>query len=175
MMTLRFCLLPPTATEDWNGDGFYDVLIGTQDGIRYYEMRGGELQELTGFHNPFQGIGAGGSGCSNPAVADLDGDGDLDLLIGCWRQNMTYFEQTAEGRFTASPLADIPSNSETPMLVDWDGDGRVDVLSLQGKDVRMRTELLNQFSGTLSCCPVDVYLQKHAGNFTHVSLRGPLG
>jgi hypothetical protein len=80
-------------------------------------------------------------GQGTSAVAfDWDGDGDLDLLLGDYQTGRIY-RRVNEGkpgaaRFAAvnlpillgdQPLA-IPGQIETLRLVDWDGDGRVDLL-----------------------------------------------
>ena len=162
------------AVVDWNRDGFLDVLVGTMHGITYYErQKDGKLQAHPESQAPFQGIGVG-AGCNNLAVEDLDGDGDLDLMVGNLYKRLSYFEQTSDGRLEAksNPLGDLPS--DRAMLADWDGDGRTDILVLMDLNQRRTVQLLSLVTG-LSCCPVSVYLQKQAGVFTQVdSLRGPV-
>lgn len=67
---------------DWNGDGHWDVLLGTNLGIRYYQRLpfAQGFEEQLGAKNPF-GVVAGGNLCGDLSVADWDGDGDLDLLV----------------------------------------------------------------------------------------------
>ena len=160
---------------DWNRDGFRDVLVGTQHGITYYErQKDGKLQAHPESQAPFQNIGVG-AGCNNLAVEDLDGDGDLDLMVGNLYKRLSYFEQTSDGRLEAksSPLGDLPS--DRAMLADWDGDGRTDILVLVGFSQRWKAAMHAVVNNSLSCCPVSVYLQKQTGVFTQVdSLRGPV-
>lgn len=74
-----------------------------------------------------------------PMCADWDGDGDLDLICGEFVDGFTYFENvgtrssprfapgrrvvTSYGSRLAMELAMI-----TPSAVDWDGDGRLDII-----------------------------------------------
>jgi hypothetical protein len=70
---------------------------------------------------------------SNPTVADLDGDGDLDAFIGQTNGDTIYFENTGSSTApafapsSANPfgLADVGGNS-SPAFADLDGDGDID-------------------------------------------------
>ncbi len=53
--------------------------------------------ELTGSASPFAGIDVGYT--SVPALADLDGDGDLDLLAGEADGHLVYFVSSARALF----------------------------------------------------------------------------
>ena len=74
-------------THGWRrvGDGHYPrarPMVGDRDGtVRYYErIEDGSFVRREGKLSPFDGIDVGLD--SAPAVADWDGDGDLDLLVG---------------------------------------------------------------------------------------------
>ena len=74
-----------------------------------------------------------------PMAADWDGDGDLDLICGSFMDDFTFFEnvgtraaprfvsgrklKAADGKKLAMDLQMI-----TPSAVDWDGDGRLDII-----------------------------------------------
>ena len=81
---------------------------------------------------------------SFPELADLDGDGDLDLLVVEYYGNIKYFENTgtkSAPAFTARP--DNPFNLDSsyyyfmPSAVDMDDDGDLDMV-IGGYEGNMR-------------------------------------
>ncbi len=67
---------------------------------------------------------------SNVEAADLDQDGDLDIVLGAWYlpEGLGWFEAT--GEFTFEPVWNDENwiNSKHPKLVDIDLDGDIDVV-----------------------------------------------
>lgn len=69
-----------------------------------------------------------------PALADLDGDGDLDLLLGTWNQGVLIAWNEGDRRtprwvLADSPLVRLTRGSHTvPALADIDGDGDLDLM-----------------------------------------------
>ena len=70
----------------------------------------------------------------NPAIADIDADGDLDFLIGKWNKEMALWrnEGTAES-YDFAEVADVyvaltRGQNATPALVDLDNDGDYDLV-----------------------------------------------
>jgi Ca2+-binding RTX toxin-like protein len=125
---------------DLDGDGDLDALIGEDDGtLNYYRNTGTALAPVftvqTGAANPFNGVDVGFA--SAPSFADLDGDGDLDAVIGETFGNLRYYRNTGtalapvftEQTGTANPFngVDVGDNS-TPSFADLDGDGDPDAL-----------------------------------------------
>jgi PKD repeat protein len=117
---------------DLDGDGDYDLLIGATDGITYaYENSGAITSPVwtakTEWLVPSIGI------YSTPCLADLDGDGDYDLLIGEY-SGITYgYENTGSASssvWTRKSSWDAPDVGSTvhPALVDLDRDGDCDLL-----------------------------------------------
>jgi hypothetical protein len=125
---------------DLDGDGDLDAVVGEDDGsLRYFENTGSTstpgFAEATGTANPFTGIDVGF--LSSPDLVDLDGDGDLDAVVGEHYGSLRYFENTgststpgfAEATGTANPFTGIDlSFLSSPDLVDLDGDGDLDAV-----------------------------------------------
>jgi hypothetical protein len=76
--------------------------------------------------------------CSRPCAVDWDGDGDLDIVAGNFEGTFFVFTGEGNGKFgpKASQLADkdgkalkITGVHSDPVIVDWDGDGDLDLVS----------------------------------------------
>lgn len=76
-------------------------------------------------------------GAYDPCAADLDGDGDLDVLavsaFNYWNrlgaQSMMWWENLGSRQFIAHDLAEAPTHLLTVDVADMDGDGRVDAVT----------------------------------------------
>jgi hypothetical protein len=123
------------ATGDFDGDGDLDLMLANKidpnnrnTSIVYlYENRGtvgetklhaaGTLDLPEAYHYA-------------PVLADLDGDGLDDLLLGRWRGQVDYY-RNVDGRFELEQelVADLPRGSNAvPELGDLDNDGDLDLL-----------------------------------------------
>ncbi|MDE0154543.1 MAG: M10 family metallopeptidase, partial [Gammaproteobacteria bacterium] len=124
---------------DLDGDGDPDLVVGNDTGLLYYFENTGTpanpgFTERNSADNPLDGVSVWSY--SAPTFADLDGDGDLDLIVGNGDDDITYFENTgtaSSGHFTqqtgiANPFEDVTMGSwSTLALADLDGDGDLDL------------------------------------------------
>lgn len=125
--------------RDFNGDGRIDIVVGTtyqtQSRI-YFGEGGGRFREATATHLPRQALSVG-----DLEPGDVDGDGDLDLVLADWGpgNNMTndggrtrLWLNDGAGRFTDVTEARMPDIrvrfSWDLELVDVDNDADLDLL-----------------------------------------------
>ena len=125
---------------DIDGDGDPDLVVGEEDGVlNYYENTGTASTPTytarAGTANPFNGIDVGLR--SAPTFADIDGDGDQDLVVGEFIGTLRYYENTGtasdpvytERSGTANPFNGIIVNlTSAPTFADIDGDGDPDLV-----------------------------------------------
>ncbi len=122
---------------DLDGDGDFDALLGAYDGSTVFFRNTG-----TRLSPAFAAASSGAFGIANvgnfaaPAWADLDGDGDLDVLIGNAAGTLQFFRNSqgapAPAMFSPpvrdpSGLAGVPSRA-TVAVADLDADGDLDAL-----------------------------------------------
>jgi WD40 repeat protein len=75
--------------------------------------------------------------CTRPFAVDWDGDGYLDLVVGNFAGTFYLFKGQGKGKFLPEPeeitAGDQPLKIEghhsDPFVIDWDGDGDLDLLS----------------------------------------------
>ncbi len=114
-------------------DSFQDVALPAQNGIRLYRNDGAVFIEVTaaaGLAAPFEpgdDLHAGGL-----SAGDLDGDGDLDLVVMLWEARPRVFMNDGAGAFVEAGVqtgigAGITTNWQA-IIFDANGDGRMDVL-----------------------------------------------
>lgn len=70
----------------------------------------------------------------SPALGDLDGDGDLDMLLGTWKDRLQYYRNEGTpkaGRWLPADTAMVRitrGSNTVPALGDLDGDGDLDLV-----------------------------------------------
>jgi hypothetical protein len=142
---------------DWNGDGLTDLLIGGARGhVLLYANEGTKQKPLFGYGRLItlaDGTPLDIGWSAAPLAVDWDGDGLTDLLCGAERNRLLFFRNTGtaaaprlvnrgfvtvEGRPIELPIEPVPKSPPGvytldyyPVLevVDWNGDGRADLLA----------------------------------------------
>jgi hypothetical protein len=132
---------------DIDNDSDLDAFMGTNSGtVRYYENSGIINQpvflEQTEQNNPLFDVEVGFD--STPTLVDIDGDSDLDALIGAEDGTVSYYENTGsidqpnfvERTDSNNPLVavKVESTSRRPILGDIDNDGDIDAF-IRGRKV----------------------------------------
>ncbi|MCB1490897.1 MAG: VCBS repeat-containing protein, partial [Rhodobiaceae bacterium] len=123
---------------DFDKDGDMDVFAGAQDGTIWYAENTGTASAAVfnsgaAIQNPFGLTDVGGF--SKIALADIDNDGDYDLISGETSGNLYYYENVGSvgsASFTTrltNPfgLSDVGDWSNTE-FADIDGDGDADLI-----------------------------------------------
>ena len=125
---------------DIDGDGDLDLFLGngdyySGDYILFYENIGSTTSPAfaAAVPNPF-GIVSTSAYYAYPALADIDDDGDLDLLVGAYYGTMQLFLNvgTPTSPAFAAPVENASGLSSTyymaaPTFADMDGDGDLDL------------------------------------------------
>ena len=117
------------AVGDLDGDGDPDVLAASVlDGVFcWFENTDGQAN-----FGPQQPIGEAETGAIHIEAADLDGDGDLDVLTSNIETATVAWHENLDGNGQYGPLSVISedlSGTEHSTAADLDGDGDLDVLA----------------------------------------------
>lgn len=139
---------------DIDGDGHRDILSGSYS--RQDKDMAGLFQVLYGqsdktFKNaeilkgtdgepliiPLNGKDMTENICTRPFAVDWDGDGNLDLVVGNFAGSFYWFKGEGKGKFNPKPeelktgkdTLKINGHHSDPFVIDWDGDGDLDLLS----------------------------------------------
>jgi len=134
-LTQTYYFAAPTAA-DLDNDGDLDLLVGEYYGnMMYFENTGTANAPAfaAGVSNPF-GITQAYQ-FAFPEFVDLDGDGDMDLLVGEYYGTLQFYENTGtiSTPAFAAPVANpnnitVGSYASIPAIIDLDGDGDFDLL-----------------------------------------------
>jgi hypothetical protein len=126
MATPKFKIIHPFASinvgqestptfADIDGDGDLDLIVGNDNSrgrLKYYQNTGNSSAPVyvTTTANPFTRINVGED--SIPTFADIDGDGDFDLIVGERNGTLRYYQNTGN-----SPHLSMSLRLRIPSLV----------------------------------------------------------
>ena len=155
-------LASAVSLADWNRDGKMDLIVGNIAGEVWFLPNESHDHQLL-FGAKRRVVAAGGEvevdGDAGPLVADWDGDGIPDLLVGASDGSVTWFrgsgatgapklgagvtlvsalpenrneaircEKDAKTGLVVLPQLDRPSIRPKLAVVDWNGDGKLDLI-----------------------------------------------
>ncbi len=134
---------------DLDGDGDLDLLLGNKLDPSFAELaaRGESVSQAARMY-VIENVGSAAAPAFRlsppvdlgeyyhyaPALADLDGDGDADLLLGTWRHGVHYFKNESSAGAIRFELADSAivtlgrGSNAAPAVGDLDGDGDLDLI-----------------------------------------------
>ena len=134
-------MYPHPVVVDWNGDGKKDLILGHREGtVQVYLNVGADEAprlERAGVAEHPDGRPVSVALLSHPCVSDWDEDGRPDLLIGNDSGQVLLFRNVgsrttpafAEGQLLKDGGGELICGVHPVFApVDWDGDGRLDIL-----------------------------------------------
>ena len=119
---------------DLDGDGDLDIISASRfdDKIAWYENING-----LGTFGPQRIISITADGAWNVDAADVDGDGDIDVLSASTNDDKIAWYENTDGLGTFGPeqvISTGANNARSVYAADVDGDGNLDVLSASYDD-----------------------------------------
>ncbi|HVR35284.1 MAG TPA: VCBS repeat-containing protein, partial [Methylomirabilota bacterium] len=115
------------ALGDVDGDGWCDIYLCRMEGPNalYRNLGGWRFEEIT----EEAGVGCPDQWSTGAVFGDVDGDGDLDLLVSSLGGGVRLFLNDGDGRFTESEDSGLLRRygAMSMALADLDGDGDLDL------------------------------------------------
>lgn len=132
---------------DWDNDGRKDLLVGSADGTLSLLLNKGSdaapsFADSRYLESDFGVLDVGDAAA--PWVVDWDEDGRKDLLVGSAAGQLLYLRNIGSDATVqlAAPVSLLQCGEPVaPLLADWDGDGRTELLlALPGRLVAAGTD-----------------------------------
>ncbi|HXJ75948.1 MAG TPA: FG-GAP-like repeat-containing protein, partial [Candidatus Dormibacteraeota bacterium] len=115
------------ALGDVDGDGWCDIYFCRLEGpnVLYRNLGNWKFVDITAR----AGVGCDGQYSTGAVFADVDGDGDLDLLVNSIGGGTRLFFNDGHGQFKEQKNSGLnrTSGSTSLALADFDGDGDLDL------------------------------------------------
>lgn len=113
------------ACGDVDGDGWCDLYFCglTRSNVLYRNLGQWRFEDMTAD----AGVACPGMDSSGAAFADLEGDGDLDLIVNTVGNGTLVFQNDGRGRFSPLGLLNPGKSGTSLALGDVNGDGYLDL------------------------------------------------
>ncbi|MBE0556887.1 MAG: VCBS repeat-containing protein, partial [Proteobacteria bacterium] len=126
--------------HDLDGDGAIELILGTGVGtLQLYRQHSAVADSFLLVDDAWCGVEGMTRGA--PCIADVDGDGLLDLLLGCNEGSIMHLEQPASGALDGWEMRNVNllntwdfGTNCTGLVTDLDHDGRLDILRTQASE-----------------------------------------
>ena len=139
------------AIGDVNGDGKPDVFVTSGSGKNGLFLNQGGMKFVNATEEA--GVDGGGAWSSGAAMADIDNDGDLDIMVANYDSPNNLFINDGAGKFIDRASVrglDLADGSLMPSFCDYDHDGDLDVYLvtyrlywLEGRPENVKSKLVN--------------------------------
>lgn len=137
------------AAGDVDGDGLCDLYFGNVDGanVLYRNLGDWKFKDVTAE----AGVACADLDTTGVLFGDVDGDGDLDLLVSAIGRGTSLFMNNGKGRFTdvSKAAGMLTTHGAISMaMADIDGDGDLDVYVTNYRTKTLRDEPFTHFKLT---------------------------
>ncbi|MEZ4654191.1 MAG: FG-GAP-like repeat-containing protein [Candidatus Eisenbacteria bacterium] len=131
---------------DVNGDGKTEILVATESGNAHVLLSSGG-EELAGWPVCLESLGRGEKLRAPPVVADLDGNGDLEIILTGTEGTFEAYSSSG-GQLPGWPIhyrsGTSPTNPASclaaPCVADLEGDGELEIVAALNSGVVVATD-----------------------------------
>ena len=132
------------AAGDVDGDGWCDLYFCALDGPNklFRNLGGWKFEDITSSAS----VALPELDASGAAFADIDGDGDLDLIVNSWVAGTHVLFNDGKGHFTLAGVLNKNRAGTSMALADVDGDGDLDLYVANYRRVTLRDQPNTRFN-----------------------------